>query len=147
MTVLGILPGAAYIIYGVWIAGFLGQQFGGRFIPSLFLSPSYYLGWVGMLNLVVGGVTLMLALIGLFFLRDDPARYIETAGGNVRDEKLRFMLGLWAGYALFGLTFNYHISSHDYYSLPLIPIVALSLAPLADWFFAQVKTMLKPPSG
>ena len=123
MTVLGILPGAAYIIYGVWVAGFLGQQFGGRFIPALFLSPSYYLGWIGMLNTVIGGMALMLGLLGLFFLDD---------------EKRRFALALWAGYAFFGIYFNYHISSHDYYSLPLIPIVALSLASLADWFFAQL---------
>ncbi len=123
MTVLGILPGAAYIVYGVWIAGYLGQQFGGRFIPSLFLSPSYYLGWIEMLNAVIGGVTLMLALLGLFFLRQ---------------EKLRFLLALWAAYALFGIVFNYHISSHDYYSLPLIPVAALSLAPLADWFLIQL---------
>ena len=123
MTVLGVLPGAAYFIYGVFIAGYLGQQFGGRFIPSLFLSPSYYLGWANMLNIVFGGAVLMLSLFGLFFLEK---------------EKLRFLLALWAGYALFGLYFNYHISTHDYYSLPLIPIVALSLAPLADWFFAQL---------
>jgi hypothetical protein len=123
MTVLGILPGAAYVIYGVWIAGYLGQQFGGRFIPSLFLSPSYYLGWIGMLNIVVGAIALTLGLLGLFFFDK---------------EKRRFMLGLWAGYALFGIYFNYHISSHDYYSLPLIPIVALSLAPVADAFFAQL---------
>ena len=128
MTVLGILPGAAYVIYGVWIAGYLGQQFGGRFIPALFLSPSYYLGWVGMLNIVIGGIALMLGLLGLFF---------------VDEKKRRFFLGLWGGYALFGIYFNYHISSHDYYSLPLIPIVALSLAPLAEWFFAQL-TALTP---
>ncbi len=128
MTALGILPGAIYVIYGVWVAGYLGQQFGGRFIPALFLSPSYYLGWIGMLNIVIGGIALMLGLLGLFF---------------VEDEKRRFLLGLWAGYALFGMYFNYHISSHDYYSLPLIPIVALSLAPLADWFFAQLASMLK----
>ncbi len=123
MSVLGVLPGAAYVIYGVWVAGYLGQQFGGRFIPSLFLSPSYYLGWVSMLNLVIGGAVLTLSLLGLFFLED---------------KKRRFVLGLWAGYALFGLYFNYHISTHDYYSLPLIPIAALSLAPLADWFLAQL---------
>ena len=123
MTVLGILPGAAYVIYGVFIVGYLGQQFDGRFIPALFLSPSYYLGWIGMLNLVIGGAALMIALLGLFFLEK---------------EKRRFILGLWAGYALFGIYFNYHISTHDYYSLPLIPIAALSLAPLADWFFAQL---------
>lgn len=130
MSVLGILPGAAYLIYGLWIAGYLGQQFGGRFIPSLFLSPSYYLGWIDMLNLVIGPAPLMLGLLGLFFLEK---------------EKLRFMLGLWAGYALFGLTFNYHISSHDYYSLPLIPIVALSLAPLADSLFTQLAELTSSP--
>jgi hypothetical protein len=123
MALLGILPGAAYVVYGVWVAGFLGQQFGGRFIPAYFLNPSYYLGWIGMLNLVVGAIALTLSLIGLFFFEN---------------EVRRFALGLWAGYFLFGLYFNYHISSHDYYSLPLIPIVALSLAPLAGWFFAQL---------
>jgi 4-amino-4-deoxy-L-arabinose transferase-like glycosyltransferase len=123
MALFGILPGAAYVIYGVWVAGFLGQQFGGRFIPSLFLSPSYYLGWIGMLNHVIGGVVLTMALIGLFFFENGTRR---------------FAFGLWIGYFLFGLYFNYHISSHDYYSLPLIPIVALSLAPFGDWFFAQL---------
>ncbi|MDP2777736.1 MAG: hypothetical protein Q8O48_08820, partial [Anaerolineales bacterium] len=123
MSVLGILPGVAYVIYGVFIAGYLGQQFGGRFIPSLFLDPSYYFGWVAMLNLVIGGIPLMIALLGLYFFED---------------KKRRFMLSLWAGYALFGIYFNYQISSHDYYSLPLIPIVALSLAPLAELLFAQL---------
>lgn len=126
MSVLGILPGAAYTIYGVFIAGYLGQQFGGRFIPSLFLSSSYYLGWVGMLNIVIGGFVLMLSLLALFFLKK---------------EYQRFLLGLWAGYFIFGIYFNYHISSHDYYSLPLIPIVALSLAPLADFLFAQLASL------
>jgi 4-amino-4-deoxy-L-arabinose transferase-like glycosyltransferase len=120
---LGVLPGAAYVIYGVFIAGYLGQQFDGRFIPALFLSPSYYLGWIGMLNIVVGGIPLMFALLGLFFFMD---------------EKQRFVTSLWIGYFIFGLYFNYHISSHDYYSLPLIPIVAVSIAPLADLFFAQL---------
>jgi hypothetical protein len=126
MSVLGVLPGAVYVVYGVFIAGYLGQQFGGRFIPSLFLSPSYYLGWLGMLNQVIGGVMLMLALLGLLFFTD---------------EKRRFMTALWAGYMLFGLYFNYHISSHDYYSLPLIPIVALSFASLGDWFFTQLRQL------
>ncbi len=123
MAFLGILPGAGYLIYGIFVQDFLGQQFGGRFIPNLFLSPSYYVGWLNMLNLVIGGFTLMLALLGLFFF----------------DKKTqRFLLGLWAGYALFGFYFNFHIHTHDYYSLPLIPIVALSIAPLADFLFAKL---------
>jgi hypothetical protein len=123
MALLGILPGAGYLIYGIFVAGYLGQQFSGRFIPSLFLSPSYYIGWLNMLNLVIGGFTLMLALLGLFFFDD---------------KKRRFLLGLWAGYALFGFYFNFHIHTHDYYSLPLIPIVALSIAALADFIFAKL---------
>ncbi|MFN8384097.1 MAG: glycosyltransferase family 39 protein [Anaerolineales bacterium] len=126
MSALGVLPGAAYTIYGVWVAGYLGQQFGGRFIPTYFLNPAYYLGWVNMLNIVLGGIPLMLALFGIFFFDN---------------EKRRFIIALWAGYALFGLYFNYHIASHDYYSLPLIPIAALSIAPLADKFFAQLKQL------
>lgn len=126
MALLGILPGAGYLIYGIFIAGYLGQQFSGRFIPTLFLSPSYYLGWMNMLNLVMGGLVLMLALLGLLFLDE---------------KKRRFLLGLWIGYAVFGLYFNYHISTHDYYSLPLIPIAALSLAPLAEFLFAKLAAL------
>jgi hypothetical protein len=123
MALLGILPGAGYLIYGIFVAGYLGQQFSGRFISSLFLSPSYYIGWLNMLNLVAGGMMLMLALLGLFFF----------------DEiKRRFLLGLWAGYVLFGLFFNFHIHTHDYYSLPLIPILALSIAPLADLLLSKL---------
>lgn len=125
MSILGLMPGAAYFIYGIWIAGFLGRQFGGRFIPAYLLSLSYYLGWVGMLNLVVGGAVLMVALLGLFFLEK---------------ENLCLLLGLWGGYLLLGVYFNYHISSHDYYSLPLIPIVALSIAPLADLVLRPLNT-------
>ncbi|MBL8062877.1 MAG: glycosyltransferase family 39 protein [Anaerolineales bacterium] len=123
MALLGILPGAGYLIYGIFVEDFLGQQFGGRFIPSLFLSPSYYLGWLNMLNLVTGGFVLMLALLGLFFFDM---------------KKRRLLLGLWAGYAFFGLYFNFHISTHDYYSLPLIPIAALSIAPLANALLAKL---------
>ena len=123
MSVLGVIPGAAYFIYGVFIDGFLGQQFSGRFIPSFLLNPSFYLGWVDMLNLVIGGIPLMLALFGLFFFDD---------------KKRRLLLGLWAGYALFGFYFNFHIASHDYYSLPLIPIAALSLAPVAEFILSKL---------
>lgn len=123
MALLGILPGAGYLIYGIFIKDFLGQQFGGRFIPTLFLSLSYYIGWLNMLNLVAGGFVLMLALLGLFFFDEN---------------KRRFLLGLWAGYALFGLYFNFHIHTHDYYSLPLIPILALSSAPLVDSILSKL---------
>jgi hypothetical protein len=123
MAILGIMPGAAYLIYGIFFTDYLSDQFGGRFIPTLFLSPSYYVGWLNMLNLVFGGMVLMFALLGLFFYDD---------------KKRRFMLTLWFGYLTFGFTFNFHISTHDYYSLPLIPIVAFSIAPLTSFLLTKL---------
>jgi len=129
MSFLGILPGVAYIVYGVWVTGFLGQQFGGRSIPALYLSPAYYLGWIGILNLVMGGVPIILGLISFYFIQEKGT--------------FRFLSALWAGYLIFGIYFNYHISTHDYYSMILIPIVALSLAPLADHLISALnKTSL-----
>lgn len=49
------------------------------------------------------------------------------------------MVGLWAGYLVFGLVFSYHIHTHDYYHLQLIPVVAFSLAPV----FALVVGLVK----
>lgn len=123
MVILGIIPGAGYLIYGIFFTDYLSDQFGGRFIPTLFLSPSYYLGWLNMLNLVFGGIAVMFALLGLFFFDDT---------------KRRFVFSLWLGYLTFGMYFNFHISTHDYYSLPLIPIVALSIAPLASFLFTKL---------
>jgi len=42
------------------------------------------------------------------------------------------MVGMWVGYILFCFVFDYHIATHDYYHLQLIPIAALSLGPLGS---------------
>jgi hypothetical protein len=120
MVVLGILPGAGWVTYGL-SRGFLGQQFGGRFMPELFLSPNFYLGWTDMLNNVIGIFTFVLALLGLLLVQEKSTRV--------------FLLGLWGAYLDFAFFFDYHISTHDYYSLPLIPIAALALTPLVDAIF------------
>ncbi|MFZ5884735.1 MAG: ArnT family glycosyltransferase [Chloroflexota bacterium] len=116
MAALTVLPGAAYVIYGVYIAGYLGSQFSGRFFPELLINPFFYLRWEGKVALIFGHLGLALALLGLFFLRTRESRI--------------FVISLWAGYGLFGVIFNYHIASHDYYSLPLVPLAALSLGAL-----------------
>lgn len=118
MAVLGALPGAAYLFYGIVLQGFLGRQFGGRFIPELLLSPLNYVHWAAMANTAAGGLAIMLGLLGLFL----------AGRKNVKV----FLYGLWGSYLLFGLFFDYHVATHDYYHLPLIPLVAVSLAPFAD---------------
>ncbi|MEJ5225678.1 MAG: glycosyltransferase family 39 protein [Anaerolineales bacterium] len=115
---LVILPAAVYLAWGLWAAGYLGQQMGGRFIPSLLLDPLFYLRWEDKINQVVGHLPMALGFLGAWMFTPKPARALA--------------LGLWGGYGLYGLVFNYHNSTHDYYQLPLILVVALSLAPLGQ---------------
>ena len=124
IALLGALPAALYLVYGIFIRGDLASQFSGRFVPALMFSPLNYLQWEVKMSMAAGGIFVMLGLLGLFLIQD---RYLRI-----------FLFGLWGSYILFGLFFNYHIATHDYYHLPLIPIVGLSLAPLGDWFFRRV---------
>ena len=124
MVVLGVLPALAYLVYGIFIAGFFGQQFSGRFIPMLLANPLNYLQWETKASLAAGGIFIMLGLLGFFLVHDRRVRI--------------FLYGLWGAYLLYGLFFDYHTPTHDYYHLPFIPIVAVSLAPLGEWFFARL---------
>jgi hypothetical protein len=105
-------------------AGGLGSQFSGRFVPALLLSPLNYLGWMTKVDLAAGGIFVMLALLGFFLTHDKRLR--------------TFMLGLWGAYLIYSLFFDYHSATHDYYQLPFIPIVAVSLSPIGSWFFARL---------
>jgi hypothetical protein len=122
---LGALPAALYLIYGIFIRGDLASQFSGRFVPALMFSPLNYLQWEVKMSMAAGGIFVMFALLSVFLIQDRGLR--------------SFLYGIWGAYILFGLFFNYHIATHDYYHLPLLPIVGLSLAPLGDWFFTRLK--------
>ncbi|MGE5379078.1 MAG: ArnT family glycosyltransferase [Bacteroidota bacterium] len=121
---LGALPGLIYLINGLFIQGGLGSQFSGRFVPALLLDPFNYLQWTVKMDMAAGGFFIMLALLGFFLTSDRHYRFL--------------MFGLWGGYLLYSLYFNYHAATHDYYQLPFIPIVAVSLGPLGRWFFARL---------
>ena len=124
IALLGALPAAIYLVYGIFVRGDLASQFSGRFVPELFFNPYNYLQWEVKMSMAVGGIFVMLGLLSFFLIRDKHLRI--------------FLYGLWGSYILFGLFFNYHIATHDYYHLPFLPIVGLSLAPLGDWFFARL---------
>jgi uncharacterized membrane protein len=124
MAVLGALPGLIHLINGIFIEGGLGSQFSGRFVPGLLLNPFNYLQWMVKADMAAGGLFIMLALLGFFLANDKKMR--------------SFMLGLWGAYLLYSLFFNYHVATHDYYHLPFIPVVAVSLGPFGGWFFARL---------
>jgi hypothetical protein len=80
------------------------------------------MGIVGFSGLVVG-------LLGVFFFKDPSHK--------------AFLLGIWGGYVAFGLVFPYHFLTHNYYHLPLIPVVGLSLAPAANTLFGKNRQLTR----
>lgn len=125
IAILSALPAGAYTLYGI-AAGFLGGQFTYRFFPDLTFSPAYYVRWNDMLSGVVGFGAFLLALAGITVAERRGARPLIG--------------GLFLGYFLFGVVFAYHFSTHDYYHMPLIPIVALGLAAASQRLLDYIRT-------
>ncbi len=113
MSVLLILPVGVFMLYGMWKLN-MGSQFALRFFPQMWKDPAFYFRWLFTINVNVSLAVSLLAALGIFL-----------AGARERP----LIIGLWVGYFLFGMTFAYNIYTHDYYQLPLVPIVSISLAP------------------
>lgn len=118
---LTVLPVIAYHFYGIYVLGTLGSQFEGRFFPEMWRDPAFYIGWFDFASDFVGFAPFFLGLLGTLLFASVPLR--------------AFAIGLWASYLAYGLTFPYHITSHSYYHLPFIPIIAISLAPVGALLF------------
>jgi Dolichyl-phosphate-mannose-protein mannosyltransferase len=103
---------------GLYSAWFLHGYATSRIEPEQWVSLNFWRGWLWQLGYMVGYVAFVGALLGVLLSRPGPPRAL--------------MAGLWGGYFLFGFVFARHIHTHDYYSLQLIPVVALSLGSLWD---------------
>lgn len=88
------------------------------------LNPSFYMRWMLLLDHNFGLTVIFLGLIGAIIARP-PTRPL--------------LLALWLGYFLHGLYFPRQTPTHDYYHVMLLPITALSLAPLAQLLVDQLQ--------
>lgn len=113
---LSVLPMIAYHIYGVYILGTLESQFEGRFFPALWRDIGFYFNWEDMATGIAGYGAIMVAVLGILLFKKPGMR--------------GFAAGLWLGYFIYGMGFPYHITTHSYYHLPLLAIVAICLAPV-----------------
>jgi hypothetical protein len=88
-----------------------------RVFTQLWTRSTYWFGWLEMLRRVIGWPALALSLLGLALPPRPDARPLRLA-----------LASAWVGYVVMGLAFTHHISTHDYYSLPILPIAAASIA-------------------
>ncbi|HWQ46366.1 MAG TPA: glycosyltransferase family 39 protein, partial [Longilinea sp.] len=129
MGAITALPTLIYMVYGFFIEGSLGDQFSMRFFPSLWVDPVFYLRWEGMLELTAGLLPFIAGLTGIFFFSDKEKRWV--------------IFSHWIGYFLYGMIFAYYFSTHTYYHIGLVPVVALSIAPFGTLIGDRLRA-LKP---
>jgi 4-amino-4-deoxy-L-arabinose transferase-like glycosyltransferase len=75
-------------------------------------SPHFYADWLGFVGSLVGLTVLFLSLVGIG-LASSRSRWL--------------LIGLWAGYLLYGLMLPFQMFTHSYYHLQLVPLIALGL--------------------
>jgi 4-amino-4-deoxy-L-arabinose transferase-like glycosyltransferase len=122
MALLLVAPVGIYMLYGMLKLNMSGQ-FALRFFPDMWVDPAFYFRWAYTVNWNIGWGASLLAALSVFLA--DPKR------------ERPLLIGLWIGYLIFGLTFPYHFFTHDYYQLPFIPVVAISMAPAIRLFFER----------
>jgi hypothetical protein len=83
------------------------------------LTTHFYAEWLAMIQSLFSLFPFLLALIGLTLV-------------NGRSRWL--LSGLWIGYILYGLIFPYQYITHEYYQLPLVALISLSIGPVIDAF-------------
>lgn len=114
-TILMLAPAVSFYIIQLKSGGYIGTQTEGSFIPSLLITVKYWFGWLKMIGRNIGLQGLIAAAFGFAMFANLRGRW--------------FLGGVWFGYFCYGLFFNYHIHTHDYYSMMLIPMAALTAAP------------------
>lgn len=119
---LVVIPSAYYFLM-------IGQRSGSFFsywslsFAGWLVQPRFYISWINLLREIADPWMILVGLLGCLI-----------AQGKGR----ALLLGWWIGYVIFGMFMPFQITTHDYYSLPVIPIVAVSLAVIAQAILSKV---------
>jgi hypothetical protein len=119
-------------IYYLVIVGNLGANYVQEWVVAfrgLLAQPAFYIRWMTVIHVYFDLALMLIGLGSTFFL---PKR------GRV------LVVCFWIGYLLIGMSVPSLIISHDYYNLSLIPVIALSLAPLGQLFLDKILQQSKP---
>ena len=115
MAAITVLPAGIY--YLVNIGGTSGSYIQNWIVALLPLAfePGFYVRWADMLTDLLGAARLVAAFAGVL-IAELRARWL--------------LIGAWAGYALYGITLPHQTTTHNYYHLFLVPLAAISIAPI-----------------
>lgn len=125
ILLLAVIPTGAYYFYGIVIDGRLAEQFQGRFFSDLLIDPGFYVRWLNKIEFKFSLLSVVFSAIGISLLAERKTKML--------------LLGWWMGYFFVGFFFPYHIWTHIYYHLPLVPIISISLAPAVSELMKAVK--------
>ncbi|MBI9043047.1 MAG: glycosyltransferase family 39 protein [Anaerolineaceae bacterium] len=123
MALIISIPSVLIYLFGdKGSAGFLSFWTGA--LSWMILDPGFYADWLAMLKSLMGGlIALVISALG--------AVLYPRNGKPI-------LLGLWFGYIFYGLIFPYQYATHEYYHLPLVPILAISFAMILDLVIQKV---------
>lgn len=119
--ILSILPFLAYLFYGEFVLGILGDQFSYRFFPNRWFDPFFYVQWLLEIDNTIEIVIFLAAILGISLFTKKKYLYL--------------LAGYLIGYVIYGYVFSYHITTHDYYQLPLMIPVAIGFGILLGKIF------------
>lgn len=125
VAAISLLPAIIYYTLSATVGGNAGAIFGARWVPALFSDPKWYLNWLMLARFVVGFYPIVISLLGFFLIKEKNYRALYFC--------------LWLGYLLYGFMFAYHIYTHNYYHLPLIPIIAIGFGVVGGEIFARLE--------
>ena len=127
---IAVLPSVAFYVSQIPVRDQAGWGREASFLPGYVLEVKFWDDWLKRLRISVGITYFIAGLVGALIARRALARPL--------------LVSLWAGYFVMCFAITYKISTHDYYHLPLIPVIALGLAQLADIILEQRTRMGDP---
>jgi len=121
LTACMVIPNALWYLKGHFEGDTMSEQSDMSFLPRIFLDPYYYANFLKMIGRNIGFLPAMVLIWQTF-----RSKSIEVR---------RFLQFYLFGYVCYALIFHYHATTHDYYSIMLIPVAGLALG---TWWFERV---------
>lgn len=115
MAAITILPASIYYLInsGATSGGYI-ENWIVALLPLAF-EPGFYVRWADLITGLLGVARIVASLAGVL-IAELRARWL--------------LIGAWAGYVVYGITLPHQTTTHNYYHLFLVPLAALSIAPI-----------------